>query len=47
MWFTKSGGNATEVEFQKKADDLYLLGAILKTNPRQTQLFKRYSEGDE
>jgi len=47
MWFTKSGGNATEVEFQKRADDLYLLGAILKTNPRQTRLFGHYSKDEE
>lgn len=47
MWFTKSDANKVEVEFQKKADDLYLLGAILKTNPRQTHLFASYSRDEE
>lgn len=47
MWFTKSGGNATELEFQKRADDLYILGTILKVNPRQTHLFSTYAKDEE
>lgn len=47
MWFTKTAANPKEIEFQKKADDLYLLGTLLKTNPRKTRLFKNYSEDEE
>ena len=47
MWFTKSDANPKEIEFQKKADDLYLLSALLGVNARKTRLFERYSEDDE
>lgn len=47
MWFSKSTANEKEMEFQKKADDLYLLGVLLKVNPRQSKLYKEYSKDEE
>jgi HK97 family phage major capsid protein len=47
QWFTKAEANATEMEFQKKADDIYLLGVMLGVNPRQTQLFESYAQNEE
>lgn len=47
MWFQKSKANEKEMDFQKKADDLYLLGALLKQNPRTTRLYKEYSKDEE
>ena len=46
-WFSKSAGNEKEVEFQKMADDLYVVGTILKVNPRATRLFAQYSKNEE
>ncbi len=47
QWFTKAEANATELEFQKRADDIYLLGIMLGINPRQTRLFENYAQNEE
>lgn len=47
QWFTKTDANPKEIEFQKRADDLYLLGVMLGVNPRQTRLFAEYSQDEE
>jgi len=46
-WFEKAAVNEREIEFQKRADNLYILGSLLGTNARRTMLFKRYSEDEE
>ena len=47
QWFTKADAGPKEMEFQKRADDLYLLGTMLGVNPRQTHLFAKYTQQDE
>lgn len=47
QWFSKADANPIELEFQKKADDLYILGTLLKINPRRTNLFEKYAQDDE
>lgn len=47
QWFTKAEASGTELEFQKRADDIYLLGVMLKVNPRQTQLYQSYAKDEE
>jgi hypothetical protein len=46
-WFTKSGASGDELEFQKRADDLYLLVIMLGVSPRQTRLFTEYAKNEE
>jgi len=47
MWFTKAAITEKEIEFQKKADDLYILGSLLNTNARKTGLYNKYAEDEE
>lgn len=47
QWFTKSDANAKELEFQKRADDIYLLGVMLGISPRQTRLYEGYAQDEE
>jgi len=47
QWFQKSQAKGIELEYQKRADNLYLIAQILKVNPRNTMLFQKYAEDTE
>jgi len=47
QWFQKSQAKGDELEYQKRADNLYLIGEMLKVNPRNTMLFSKYSQDQE
>jgi len=47
MWFSKGAANEKEIEYQKKADDLYLIGILTGQGIRKSRLFKKYSEDEE
>jgi hypothetical protein len=46
-WFMKSEATPIEMELQKKADDIYIVGSLLGVDPRQTKLYRKYSGSED